>query len=82
MKIQSWRRTFCCYDDDLWDVSDRTIYGVRTDFSNSTYFGLNHLFTFTSLTENIRSELFLSRTKGQIEYVVNIDKVTAEILEG
>ena len=82
MGTESWRRQFCCYDNDLRVGHGRTVAGVRVDFAKAAYAGLNRFLTFTPLPEDLRADAFLYRTQGEIEYVNNIDRISAALLEG
>lgn len=81
MQIDTWCCPFFCYDNDLRVGHGRNLSGVRVDFANVEYAGLNRFFTYTKILENISGYLFLCRTYCELEYVRNLDQVTAEILE-
>lgn len=42
------------------------LFGVRVDFAKATFAGLNRFLTFTSIPDNVRDDLLLYHTHGEI----------------
>ncbi len=77
----TWRRHFSYVNSDLHVPRDRTLSGVKVEFAVTVNKGLTRIFTWDVPDAATAVDMFLYRTRGEIEYVARLQGITADNLE-
>ncbi len=74
-----WRRVFCVCDRDLNKDSGAPMHVLRQDFTSLALKGLRRLLTRDLMEEDV-SDLFVYRTRGEMDYVESLQGLDAALI--
>ena len=78
----AWQRQFCIRDNELRVPVQRTLAGIRADFARSANGGLCRLFEVDTIPATMNVDMFVYRTRGEVDYVQALSEIPVATIEG